>query len=377
MAAIFFVPRERTAGERRVALVPALVERYSNAGLRVMVEAGAGVAAGFEDGAYTSAGAEIVDMPPWDEVAIVASVRGPGTDMLDKLPRDAAIVGLLAPDSTEFPRAQYEKAAVRAFALEKLPRITRAQSMDALSSQAAAAGYRAVLVAATELPRFFPMLTTAAGTVRPARVLIVGAGVAGLQAIATARRLGAVVEAYDVRAAARQEVESLGARFVDTGVSAEGEGGYARELSEEEKKQQADVLAKRIGQSNVVITTAAIPGKPAPRIVSREMVEGMAPGSVIVDLGAAGGGNCELTKADERVEHRGVFIVGPSNAPAAVATHASEMYARNCYNFIAPWLGEGGAIFIPPDDEIYRATLVVGNLPEQTSAVGPQQEEAS
>jgi len=377
MGATLFVPRERLEGERRVALVPALVKRYADTGVRVVVEAGAGTAAGFPDAAYTEAGAEVVDTPAWGEAQVVACVRGPGPDTVAKLSRDAAVVGLLAPDADDFPRDAYAQSGARAFALEKLPRISRAQSMDALSSQAAAAGYRCVLLAAVELPRFFPMLTTAAGTIRPARVLVVGAGVAGLQAIATARRLGAVVEAYDVRAAARQEVESVGAKFVDTGVSAEGEGGYARELSDEEKQQQADVLARRIAQSNVVITTAAVPGKRAPRIVSKAMVEGMAPGSVIVDLGAAGGGNCEVTQPDERVEHQGVLVLGPTNPPAAVAAHASEMYARNCYNFIAPWLGDDGAVAIPGDDEVYRAAIVAGELPEPPAGNESDEEEAS
>jgi NAD(P) transhydrogenase subunit alpha len=361
MTATLFVPRERTEGERRVALVPALVARYRELGLRLLVETGAGVAAGFPDGDY--ADAEIVADPAWNEADVVVTVRGLAADAARQLKRGAAVVGLLAPYAEDFPGAAYGEAGALAFALEKLPRISRAQTMDALSSQAAAAGYHAALLAATTLPRFFPMLTTAAGTVRPARVLVIGAGVAGLQAIATAHRLGAVVEGYDVRAAAREQVESLGARFVDTGVAAEGEGGYARELTAEEKQKQSDILARRVAQANAVITTAAVPGRPAPKILTPAMVESMAAGSIIVDLAAVSGGNCELTVPDQAVHHGGVTILGPTNPAAAVASHASEMYARNCYNFVAPWFAEKGALAIPADDEIYRTAIVAGRLP--------------
>ncbi len=362
MATTLFVPRERVGDERRVALAPALVAKYLELGLRVTIETDAGKAAGFPDAAYE--GAEFGSESLLGEADVVLTVRGLAPDAIARLKRGAAVVGLLAAHEESFPADAYAAAGALAFALEKLPRISRAQTMDALSSQAAAAGYRAVLLAALELPRFFPMLTTAAGTVRPARVLVIGAGVAGLQAIATARRLGAIVEGYDVRAAAREQVESLGARFVDTGVGAEGEGGYARELSEDEKRRQAEKLAEHIARANVVITTAAVPGRPAPKILSTAMVEGMEAGSVIVDLAAVSGGNCELTRADKTVLHKGVAILGPTNPAAGLAAHASEMYARNCCNFVTPWFAEKGVLAIPADDEIYRATLVAGTLPE-------------
>ncbi len=361
MATTVFVPRERTSGERRVALAPALVARYVELGARILVEKNAGKGAGFPDAAFE--GAEIVPEPAFGEADVVLTVSGLPADAIGQLKHGAAVVGLLAPHEDGFPGNAYAEAGALAFALEKLPRISRAQSMDALSSQAAAAGYRAVLLTALELPRFFPMLTTAAGTMRPARVLVIGVGVAGLQAIATARRLGAIVEGYDVRTAARTEVESLGARFVDTGVGAEGAGGYARELNEEEKAQQAQKLAEHVARANVIVTTAAVPGRPAPKILDKTMVEGMAAGSVIVDLAAASGGNCELTKPDRTVQHKGVAVLGPTNAAAGLAAHASEMYAKNCYNFVAPWFTESGVIAIPADDEVYTATLVAGKLP--------------
>jgi NAD(P) transhydrogenase subunit alpha len=368
MATTLFVPKERNRGERRVALAPALVSHYLERGLRVLIEKNVGKAAGFPDASYE--GVEVVAEPAFAEANVALTVRGLATDQIAQLKPGAAVVGLLAAHEQDFPAEAYRKAGARAFALEKLPRISRAQSMDALSSQAAAAGYRAVLLAALELPRFFPMLTTAAGTVRPARVLVIGAGVAGLQAIATAHRLGAIVEGYDVRAAAREQVESLGARFVDTGVGAEGGGGYARELTDEERAQQAATLAEHVTRANVVITTAAVPGKAAPKILDKKMIEGMEAGSAIVDLAAASGGNCELTKPDKTVHHRGVAILGPTNAASGLAAHASEMYARNCYNFVAPWFDKDGALAIPTDDEIYTATLVAGELAAVKSEEG-------
>ncbi|MGH8128765.1 MAG: NAD(P) transhydrogenase subunit alpha [Gammaproteobacteria bacterium] len=360
---LIFVPRERIGDEKRVALAPAQVARYSALGVEVSVERGAGTAAGFTDEAYREAGAKIAAKPLYAEADAVLTVRGLDGEAIAELKRGAAVVGLLAPYAEDFPADDYRKAGALAFALEKVPRISRAQTMDALSSQAAVAGYRAALLAATELPRFFPMLTTAAGTVRPARVLVIGAGVAGLQAIATARRLGAIVEGYDVRAAAREQVESLGARFVNVGVSAEAEGGYARELTEEEKAEQAEALGRHIAKSNVVITTAAVPGRPAPKIITQQMVEGMEAGSVIVDLAAVSGGNCELTQPGKTARHKGVNILGPTNPAAALAGHASELYAQNCYNFVAPWFGEEGKLAIPADDEVYTASLVAGELP--------------
>jgi len=247
---------------------------------------------------------------------------------------------------------------ITSFAMELVPRISRAQSMDALSSQAAVAGYKAVLIAADTLDRFLPMLTTAAGTIRPAQVLIVGVGVAGLQAIATARRLGAVVEAYDVRSATKEQVKSLGAKFVDTGVSAEGSGGYARELTDDEKRKQQEVLDSRIAVADAVITTASVPGRRAPRIVSRAAVERMKPGSVIVDIAAESGGNCELTQAGQTVLHQGVRIVGPVNLAAQLAFHASEMYSRNLYNFLKSAIAKDGSLAIDWQDEVFAQSCL-------------------
>jgi NAD(P) transhydrogenase subunit alpha len=250
-----------------------------------------------------------------------------------------------------------QERGITSFAMEFIPRISRAQSMDALSSQAAISGYKAVLIAADNLQKFLPMLTTAAGTIRPSMVLIIGAGVAGLQAIATARRLGAVVEAYDVRSATKEQVKSLGAKFVDTGVSADGAGGYARELTEEEKRKQQEVLDSRIAAADAVVTTASVPGRPAPRIISRSAVERMRPGSVIVDIAAEQGGNCELTRAGETVEHQGVKIIGAVNLPAELSYNASEMYARNLLNFLKPAVTKG-ELAIDWSDEVFAQSCL-------------------
>lgn len=350
--------RETAPGERRVALTPALVPRFQALGLNTVIEAGAGLAAGIPDTSYADAAVEASREAVLADTRLLLCVQPPPAEVIAALPRDAIVVGLLQP----FQGADKLRALVSrdltSFAMELVPRISRAQSMDALSSQAASAGYEAALIAASELDRFLPMLTTAAGTIRPAKVLVIGAGVAGLQAIATARRLGAQVEGFDVRAATREQVESLGAKFVDTGVKAEGEGGYARELTEDEKKQQQDVLAKHISLADAVITTAAIPGRPAPKIVTRAMVDGMKPGAVIVDLAAEGGGNCELTKAGETVVAGSVRIVGPVNLPSRIAEHASEMYSRNLLNFVTPWFSDG-AMNIDWNDEVYAKSVLV------------------
>jgi NAD(P) transhydrogenase subunit alpha len=253
--------------------------------------------------------------------------------------------------------ARLRERNITSFAMELVPRISRAQSMDALSSQAAAAGYKAVIMAAERSGRFFPMLTTAAGTIRPSKVVVIGAGVAGLQAIATARRLGAMVEGYDVRAATKEQVESLGARFIDIDVAAEGTGGYARELTEEEKQQQQAILAEHIAAANVVISTAALPGRPSPVIITTAMVDSMKPGSVIIDLAAEGGGNCELTRAGEDILHNGISIVGPLNVPSMLAVHASEMYAKNLFNFLSPMIRDGKLL---PDweDQVFAESVL-------------------
>lgn len=351
------IARERTEGERRVALVPALTKKLTALGLDIRLEAGAGEAAGIPDDAYS--GISLADdlAGSVGQADIVFCVQPPDDELIQALRKDSVLVGFLQPQESD----RLEKIAARgvtAFAVERIPRISRAQSMDALSSQAACAGYRCALIAADSLHRFLPMLTTAAGTIRPAKVLVIGAGVAGLQAIATAKRLGAMVEGFDVRSATREQVESLGAKFVDTGITAEGEGGYARELTDEEKKKQNEVLADHIAQADAVITTAAIPGRPAPKIIDAATVGRMKPGSVIVDLAAETGGNCELTKAGETVEHGNARIVGPVNVPSQLAEHASEMYSRNLLNFISPWF-EGEQFHIDFDDEVYAKSVVV------------------
>jgi len=350
--------RETVPGETRVSVVPEVAEKLSLAGARVLLERGAGVSAQFPDALYKKT--------EWADSA--AAVIAQADILLTVQPLSVAQIGTLKPGTVVigFMQAHARLAEVRAlrdgritsFAMELVPRISRAQSMDALSSQAAVAGYKAVLIAANTLDRFLPMLTTAAGTIRPAQVLIVGVGVAGLQAIATARRLGAVVEAYDVRSATKEQVKSLGAKFIETGVSAEGQGGYARELTAEEKAKQQEVLEARIALADAVITTAAIPGRPAPRIISRAAVERMKAGAVIVDIPAESGGNCELTRAGETVLHQGVKIVGPVNLPAQLAYHASEMYARNLLNFLKPALDKSGALSIDWQDEVFAQSCL-------------------
>ena len=353
------VPIERREGERRVALVPEMARRLNGSGGSVVVETGAGEAAGYRDQDYISAKAAIAQSPAalLKEADIVLLVNPPTPQQAAHLRQGAILIGHLSPHSDPARLSALAEGGISAFAMELIPRISKAQAMDALSSQAAVAGYKAVLIAANLLGKFFPMLTTAAGTVRPSKVLVIGAGVAGLQAIATARRLGAVVEGYDVRSAVKEQVESLGARFVDTGVQAEGEGGYARELSAAEKQQQQEALARHVAAADAVISTAAVPGRPAPRIISRAMVEAMAGGSVIVDLAAEGGGNCELTRAGETVQHQGVHIDGPVNVPATVPAHASELYSRNLLSFLDLLLQNGKPV-IDLDDEIINDSLV-------------------
>ncbi|MEI7035988.1 NAD(P) transhydrogenase subunit alpha [Fulvimonas yonginensis] len=348
--------REVAAGERRVAITPEVAKKLAGHGVRVLLEHGAGVAAGFPDRAY--AGAEFA---PASQVLaqadLLACVLPPDEAALAQLREGATVVGQLRPHGAAARIVALGKRKLTAFALELLPRTTRAQAMDVLSSQAAVAGYRAMLIAAEACPKFFPMLTTAAGTIRPSRVLVIGAGVAGLQAIATARRLGAQTEGYDVRPETREQVQSLGARFLDLGVSAAGSGGYARELSAQERDAQQRALAEHLKTVDVIVTTAAVPGRPAPKILSAAMVEGMKPGALIVDLAAESGGNCELTRPGERVEHAGVVVLGPLNLPAGAPQHASEMYARNVYNFIEPMLKDGT---LEPDfrDELVERTCV-------------------
>ena len=349
---------ERASGETRVSLVPEVADKFAAAGARVLLERGAGVRAQFPDAGFQKAEwADSADAV-LAQADILLTVQPPSLETIGRLKAGAVIVGFMQAHARAAEVKALKERRITGFAMELVPRISRAQSMDALSSQAAVGGYKAVLIAASTLDRFLPMLTTAAGTIRPAQVLIVGVGVAGLQAIATARRLGAIVEAYDVRSATREQVKSLGAKFIETGVSAEGQGGYARELTDAEKQQQQDVLDARIAVADAVITTAAVPGRRAPRSVSRAVVERMKAGAVIVDMAAESGGNCELTRAGETVLHNGVKIVGPVNLPAQLAYHASEMYARNLYNFLRPAIDQSGALAIDWNDEVFAQSCL-------------------
>ncbi len=357
MAIQICVPREIREGEQRVALVPDVVNRLTKLGVEISVQCGAGELAGYGDADYNNA----TMLPDLKELLAKADITltvNPLTpEQIALLKPGSVLIGYLNPYSDLQRFKLLAEKNISAVAMELIPRISRAQAMDALSSQASIAGYKAVLMAANLLGKFFPMLTTAAGTIRPSKVLVIGAGVAGLQAIATARRLGAIVEGYDVRAAVKEQVESLGAKFVDVGIKAEGSGGYARELTDAEKQQQQDVLAKHIAAADVVISTAAIPGRKSPRIISKAMVEGMKGGSVIVDLAAEGGGNCELTKANETVVYNRVKIYGPINVPGTVSTHASELYAKNLLNFLE-LLIKDAAISINLDDEVVNDSLL-------------------
>jgi H+-translocating NAD(P) transhydrogenase subunit alpha len=348
------VPKEVVPGERRVALVPETIGRLGD-GVEVVVEAGAGEQAGFTDDAYRGGGASIGD--PW-AADVVVKVAAPTAEETERLREGQALVAFLAPLTAVAEIERLAAIGVHAFALESIPRVTRAQPMDALSSQATVAGYKAALVAADRLPRFLPMLMTAAGTIPPAKVLVLGAGVAGLQAIATARRLGAVVSAFDVRPAVREQVESLGATFLDLGVQGEETaGGYARELTPEQQAAQQAELQARIPGFDAVITTAAVPGRPAPKLVTARAVRGMRPGSVIVDLAAETGGNCELTRPGEELVAEGVTIVGTTNVPSTMPTHASQLLARNMAALLA-LLERDGALVLDWDDEIIAGACV-------------------
>lgn len=357
------VPREIAPGERRVALVPEIAARLSGAGFEIRVEAGAGDAAGFPDQAYRDAGAAVTPEAAalFMDADVVLKVQRPrdnpslGRHEVDLIAEGATLISFFHPLSDPELVQRIATRRLTAFSMDLVPRITRAQKMDALSSQSTAAGYRAAIVAAERLTRFFPMLMTAAGTVPPARVLVLGAGVAGLQAIATARRLGAVVRAFDIRPAVREQVESLGATFVGLELdAAEDAGGYAKEVSDDVHRREQELLAELLRDTDAVITTAQIPGRPAPTLITAEMVEAMKPGSVIVDLAAEAGGNCELTTAGEETEHRGVAIVGLTNAASAVAHHASQMYSRNIAALLTH-LAPDGRLELDLDDEIARA----------------------
>jgi NAD(P) transhydrogenase subunit alpha len=354
------VPKELAPGERRVALVPEVVQKLTKSGVTVRVESGAGTSANYPDEAYITAGAIVADRAhTLDGSAIVLTVQPPTSAELKRLAPGTILVGFLNPGRNLDAAAGLRDGKLTGFAVELIPRISRAQSMDALSSQATVAGYRAALIGAGHSSKFLPMLTTAAGTIRPAKVLILGAGVAGLMAIATARRMGAVVEGYDVRRAAGEQVRSLGAKFLELQINAEGQGGYARELTDAEKAQEREMVAKAVADADIVITTANIPGKKAPRLVTAEMVARMRPGSVIVDLAAETGGNCELTTAGTSVVDHGVEIVGPLNLPSELAYHASQMYAKNLASFLGLLVDANGERVATFDDEILKASVLV------------------
>ncbi|MCP4000760.1 MAG: Re/Si-specific NAD(P)(+) transhydrogenase subunit alpha [Gammaproteobacteria bacterium] len=351
------VLKETTAGETRVAIVPEVINKFIDLGAQLLIETGAGEEARIPDALYE--GAEFSPNPQGilSRCDILLKVQPPTPEEIAALRPEAIVIGFMQAYKQQQMARELCAKKITSFAMELVPRISRAQSMDALSSQAAVAGYKAVLIAANTLDKFVPMLTTAAGTIRPSQFLVIGAGVAGLQAIATAKRLGAIVEGFDVRSATREQVESLGARFVDTGISAEGEGGYARELTAEEQTGQQAVLDEHIAKADVVITTAAVPGRPAPRIINLAAVEGMKPGAVIVDLAAESGGNCELTQPGETITHKDIRIIGPVNLPAELARHASEMYARNLLNFIQPAISDG-MLTIDWEDEVFTGAVL-------------------
>jgi NAD(P) transhydrogenase subunit alpha len=354
------VPKETAPLERRVALVPEVVARLAKEGVEVVVESGAGAGAYFSDAAYEQAGARVGTHADVYAAEVIARVQPPPSEDLPLLSAGHTVIGFLRPLDDPQGVARLAATGATALAMEMVPRTTRAQKMDALSAMGTIAGYRAVLLAAEALPKFFPLLTTAAGTIRPAQVLVLGAGVAGLQAIATARRLGAVVSAYDVRAAAAEQVESVGGRFItlelDT-AGAEGAGGYAAALDEERQRRQVELLVPHVGRSDVVVTTALIPGMRAPLLISEDAVRAMAPGSVIMDVAAPNGGNCALTRRGDVVEAGGVRIFGPLNLPAEMPVHASAMYARTVAAMITEFVKDGA--FAPSaDDDIYRSSCV-------------------
>jgi len=363
------VTRERAEGETRVALSPDTARKFVSLGARVVLEAGAGEGAGFSDQDYAAAGAAVAEelAQCLKDARVVLTVNRPHAEELALMPEGAILVGCLdpydgphdGPNDGKAAAEDFARAGVDAFAMEFVPRISRAQSMDVLSSQANLAGYKAVMDAAAEFPRAFPMMMTAAGTIAPARVFVLGAGVAGLQAIATARRLGAIVSATDVRPVVKEQVESLGASFVMVAGGEAGEGGYAREMGEDYRQRQAALVAEHLKKQDIVITTALIPGRPAPRLLSQEMVESMRPGSVIVDLAVERGGNCPLSRAGEIVLHQGVKIIGHRNVPGRLPVDASALYARNLYHFLAPFIdSEAGTLKLDPQDELVSSTAL-------------------
>jgi len=358
---IVAVPKEQTPGEQRVATVPEVVQKLTKAGHVVRIEHDAGTGAYYPDNLFTAAGATIVSgrAELFSGAKVVLCVQPPTVADVDMLSEGTIVIGFMNPARNLDAIAKMRDRKVTAFALEFVPRITRAQSMDALSSQATASGYVAAVLGADNCPKFLPMLTTAAGTIRPATVLILGAGVAGLMAIATAKRLGAIVEAYDVRRAAGEQVRSLGAKFLELEINAEGQGGYARELTPEEKAQEQQMVSAAVARADIVITTAAIPGRKAPVLVTKETVATMRPGAVIIDMAAESGGNCELTQVGKTIREHGVMIIGPQNLPARVPFHSSQMYAKNLQSFLALLITKEGTLVTEFTDEILTASLLV------------------
>ena len=354
------VPKEISRGEKRIAIDPTVAERLTKLGVEVQIQKGAGTNAQMLDTDFGTAQIIATASALYKQADVIFKVQPPTAQEVDQMKEGAVIVSFMMAHQHQDVIAKLVEKKITSFGIELLPRISRAQSMDALSSQASVAGYKAAIMGSDLSNRFFPMLTTAAGTIRPAKVLVIGAGVAGLQAIATARRLGAMVDAYDVRAETKEQVQSLGAKFLNIDVKAEGEGGYARELTDEEKQKQREMLAKFISLADVLITTAAIPGRPSPKIIDKTTVEGMKPGAVIIDLAADGGGNCELTNPGKTTRHKGVVIHAPLNVPSQVPFHASEMYAKNLFNFFQPMIQD--AAWKPDwDDEVIANSVLTRN----------------
>ncbi|MFN3984428.1 MAG: NAD(P) transhydrogenase subunit alpha [Rhodocyclaceae bacterium] len=357
MPLLIGVPAETVAGERRLAVVPDVVKKYLDLGAQVRLQAGAGVPAHFKDDVFGASEVVAEAGPVFADADVLLCVQPPSLEAIGSMKPGSVLLGLLQPWADKARIELLCERKITAFALELLPRISRAQSMDALSSQSAVAGYECALIAADHSPKFFPMMTYAAGTIRPAKALVIGAGVAGLQAIATARRIGAMVEAYDVRPETKEQIESLGAKFVDTGVAAVGAGGYARELTAEERSRQAERLAKAVAQCDALITTAAIPGKQAPRIITADMIARMKPGSVVVDMAAESGGNVEGTVAGEKTWVGDVLVIGPTHIASRMPVHASEMYAKNLFNFISPFIKDG-TLVLDWGDEVMAGTCL-------------------
>jgi H+-translocating NAD(P) transhydrogenase subunit alpha len=358
---VIAVPKEMTPGEQRVATVPEIVRKLTASGYEVRIERDAGVHSYYPDDLFIDAGATIASdrSQLLNGAGIVLCVQPPTVTEVGQLARGSIVIGFMNPAGNLQAVALMRDRGITAFGLELVPRITRAQSMDALSSQATAGGYVAAILGADNCPKFLPMLTTAAGTIRPATVLILGAGVAGLMAIATSKRLGALVEAYDVRRAAGEQVRSLGAKFLELEINAEGQGGYARELTSEEKEKEQQMVSAAVARADIVITTAAIPGRKAPVLITKETVVTMRPGAVIIDMAAESGGNCELTRAGETTSEHGVLIIGPKNLPGRVPFHSSQMYAKNLHSFLTLLVDKDGAVVREFTDEILAASLLV------------------